>query len=507
MMSDCPLAAVLAIAATRLGEPVLARLAAGLTVPVRVRVRGKPGVGVRTAVRALRTAGIRICGPEEEPDVEVYVITDDRTGLDGRPDLAVLNKADLLGSAAVVSARCREIRQRTGVSTVALSALAACSAFDPSVADGQLWAIAGSIGAMPGGADRIAVRSALRVASGVDAVCAAVDQVSAPARYRRIEATLTELSCRATGPEGSRLAALLAGDDVVLSRMVAAAEVLRGAGMPVPPVPADPLAAAIRWRRYAGGPVSDLHRACAADLARGALRLWDRRPAVAGPTARRAATAGLRQTRIEAATAVRATCAALRTELQTGAAEATRAEAFVRRARHRVAAVAAEADAEITWRLAAAGAGSAGRPDPPVLPEGPPLRTAALEGRLTALIGLTFGAGAALTLSRALIDLVPGWSQPVMAGCAVIGLTIGGWIIRVRRVLSERAAADRWVAEITAGLRSALDDLVTVRFAAAEVTPPTCGPFTSEIRHTPVDDGDDLRVNLPLFENVGGRYR
>lgn len=476
-MADCPLAAVLTTAAVRLGEPDLALLAAGLSAPVRVRVGGRPGAGVRAVVRAVRTAGVTICGPDEDPDVDVRVINDGLTDADGRPDLAVLETADPIGSAAV-AARCREIRRRTGVTAVALSSPVAAAAFDPGVTDEDLSRIAAATGAAPAGADRIAVRTALRRASGVDAVRAAIDRAAAPVRYRRIDAALTELASRATGADGARLAVLLAGDDVVLSRMVAAAEVLRESGLPVPPVPADPLAAAIRWRRYTDGPVSDLHRACAADLSRGALRLWDRRPAAAArPRPASVRTAGLRQSRIEAAASVRSGCATLRAELQSGAAETSRAEAFVRRARHRITGVAAEADAEITRLLAAAGFGPDDWPDPPMAPEEPPLRPTALEGRLTALLGVMVGAGAALTLGRALTGLVPGWSAAIATGCAVIGLTISGWVVRVRRVLSERAAADRWVAEMTAALRSMLEDRVTARFAAAEVTLLTSAPF------------------------------
>ena len=123
---------------------------------------------------------------------------------------------------------------------------------------------------------RAAVRTALRRVSGVDAVCAEIDRAAAPVRYRRIEAVLTELTGMAAGPGGARLAEFLAGDDVVLARMAAAAEVLGAAGMPVSRA-ADSLRMAVGWQRYAEGPVSELHRSCGLDLTRGALRLWDRR--------------------------------------------------------------------------------------------------------------------------------------------------------------------------------------------------------------------------------------
>ena len=452
-MADCPLAAVLTGAAARLGEPGLARLAAGLTAPVRVRVRGGPD-----AIRVLRAAGVMVCGPAEEPDLEVLVVTGTPRPGDGRPDRAVLDE---------------------GFGTVAMSVTAAVAAFGGAIEDDDLSAIADAVGVVSRGADRTAVRAALRRASGVDEVRAAIDRAGAPIRYRRVEAALDELAGRALGPDGARLAVFLAGDDVVLSRMLAAAEVMRAAGMAVPSVPADPLAAAIRWRRYSDGPVSVLHRACAADLSRGALRLWDRRspaarPATTGPVT--VGRAGLHQSRIEAGAAVRAGCAALRAELQAGVQELTRAEDFLGQARQRVAGLAADVEADVEARLTTL-AGTSVRPDPAALPEEPPVRAAALETRLAALLGLTFGAGAALTVGRTLADLLPRWALTVSTGCALLGLAVGLWVFRARRLLSERAAADRWVLEATLGLRSALEDHVAARFAAAEVTLLTSAPF------------------------------
>lgn len=480
-MLDCPLAAVLTTAADRLGRPDLAEAAAGLTAPVRVLVRGAPGAGVRTAVRVLRAIGVSICGPDEQADLEVRVVAEPSADRAGRADLMVLTKTDLIGPGEALR-RCREIRRRTGVSTVGLSALAAVAAFDPAVADDDLAVLADRMAVASPGADRAAMRTVLRRASGLDGVSAAIAAAAAPVRYRRVDTALTALAARATGPDGVRLAVFLSGDDVVLSRMLAAAEVVRQAGLPVPSVPADPLAAAIRWRRYAAGPVSDLHRACAGDLTRGALRLWDRssrltgiRSAVVRPVVAR--RVGLRQARMEAALAVRASCATLRAELLAGAGEVSRAEDFVRRARDRIAEVAAGIDADMTTRLAAVAADPAGWPDPPAVPEEPPLRASALESRLAALLGLTFGAGAALTLGRVLADLLSRWSGAVWPGCALLGLFLGLWVVRTRRTISERAAAERWAAESVASLRSAMEDRVAARFAVAEFTLLTSAPF------------------------------
>lgn len=318
-MVVCPLSPVLTAGAATLASPALERLAGDLDAPLRIGVRGRPGAGVRTVVRALQAVGMTVCAPDAAPNVapelEVRVVVETFTAEDlaalsgGRPTVVVLNKADLIGftgagpMVAAVS-RCRELRRRTGLPAVPLSALVALAALDPAGLDDglidplralaggpaqlsapvrgrlltrlDLFGIATAVAALRDGADRIAVRAALRRVSGVDTVCAEIDRAAAPVRYRRMRAVLTELTGMSAGPAGARLAQFLAGDDVVLARMAAAAEVLAAAGMPIPRA-GDPLRMAIDWQRYSAGPVSELHRWCGLDLSRGALRLWDRR--------------------------------------------------------------------------------------------------------------------------------------------------------------------------------------------------------------------------------------
>jgi hypothetical protein len=78
---------------------------------------------------------------------------------------------------------------------------------------------------------------------------------------------------------GERISGFLHRDDTVIARMAAAVDLAEAAGLQVGPVsantdPAAHLPRAARWQRYSRGPVSDLHRACGADIARGSLRLW-----------------------------------------------------------------------------------------------------------------------------------------------------------------------------------------------------------------------------------------
>jgi len=321
----------LAQVAAEAGEPRLRQLVAGLREPPRVGVRGRAGVGCRTVVRALHTAGVRLAQPGETPDVDVYVLAEtlkpeDRAALagSGRPCVVVFNKADLTGfggggPTALAAARCRRLRDLTGQRTQPLVALLAVAGLDGAVVDDMmvdalrilatepadlgstdrfvdgphqlsrqvrerllaeldLFGIARAVVAVRHGAGKAAVGAALREASGIDAVVAAVESAAAPVRYLRIVNSVSLLAELTAGADGAPLAERLAGDDVVLARMAAAAGVVQDAGMTVDP--ADDRAAhlrrAIDWQRYSGGPVTPLHRACGADIARGSLRLWER---------------------------------------------------------------------------------------------------------------------------------------------------------------------------------------------------------------------------------------
>ncbi|TFV55703.1 hypothetical protein E4P42_21655 [Mycobacterium sp. PS03-16] len=61
--------------------------------------------------------------------------------------------------------------------------------------------------------------------------------------------------------------------------MSAAVDVVQAAGLTVDrgDDPAAHLRRAVRWRHYGRGPVNALHRACAADITRGSLRLLEDR--------------------------------------------------------------------------------------------------------------------------------------------------------------------------------------------------------------------------------------
>lgn len=266
---------------------------------VRVGVVGRVGAGRRTVTRALRGAGVTASPDAVDADVDVYVFVeslnaDDLAALAStkRPTVAVLNKADLAGfhghgPMAVAAERCRELRRATAVPVRPLSALLAVAGTDAAVLDPALRAIrmldtaparvpdgarrllathldlfgtAAAVSAIRSGARPAQVAGLLRTLSGLDEVCAEIDRAAAVLRYRRL------CSMQPAAPD----------DDATLARMTAAVAVVRAAGAPdvSGSTRADQLRRAVHWQRYARGPVSALHRACAMDIARAALRLW-----------------------------------------------------------------------------------------------------------------------------------------------------------------------------------------------------------------------------------------
>ena len=186
---------------------------------------------------------------------------------------------------------------------------------------------------------------------------------------------------------------------------------------------------------------------------------------------------GIQQSRVRLAGRARTECADLRNELRREAAGVTRGgvDEFCSGARRRAVGAAAELDATLTAALSslAAGAGlpadavSAG-PSAAADSYLPRFARPELESRLSVLLSAGFGLGVTLTVGRSLADLAPAWASAILAGCLVTGVVLTGWMIRTRRLLTERTALDRWVTELTAALRTAMDDRLLTRLLAAE---------------------------------------
>ena len=184
--------------------------------------------------------------------------------------------------------------------------------------------------------------------------------------------------------------------------------------------------------------------------------------------------ADLAQARLRVNGRIRTGCAELRTELQRQAGRCTRRGLahFGERALAAANLALAEWDEAITAEfdaiLAGVGAGAGVDPTEPI----PPIAARAPEGadptevRLTVLIGSVFGLGVALTAGRLAAGLAAGWTS---AGAAVVGLALALGVIHSRRLLSERAAMLRWVADVLTGARQMLEERAASRALAAEV--------------------------------------
>jgi hypothetical protein len=331
--ADARVAAIAERAAAPLRVAVRGRRGVGCSTVTRALERAGSGSGI--AVSPPGCTGDR--GPDSEVDVIVYVTAEvikpedaDAIAAAERPLLAVLNKADLAGSLSgrigdgpIAAARtlCTKLSALVGVPIEPMIGLLAVAGLDGL--DSTSWAALEMLAAHPGGSVSLdgsfdgflaannpvpadvrlhlldtldlfgtalgiaairqgrtaaQVRALLRRMSCLDAVIGKLSAVGAEVRYQRVLDAVTELEALAVSDE--RISGFLSRDDTVVARMAAAVDVAEAAGLDVGPVfadrddPAAHLPRAARWQRYSRGSVSDLHRACGADIARGSLRLW-----------------------------------------------------------------------------------------------------------------------------------------------------------------------------------------------------------------------------------------
>lgn len=307
------------------GRPELAAIDARVRAPLSVAVVGRAGVGRSAVAGALAAAGVRVAPPSTAADVNIVVIAETLKPEDRRllraegPAVVVLNKADLSGRVrggplAHAERSAAQMTAATGVPVVPMVALLADVEIDESTfaalrtlattpadmtsvdafvagehavpgpvrrllaARLDRFGIAHAVLAVAGGASPAAVTSSLRACSGADRVVDALAGTAAEVGYRRVLAAVRQLERMAveTGDDG--LWSFLTGDAVVVAVMAAAVDLMQASGLRVDPADdADAhLRRALRWRRYLGAPVDDLHQRCAADIARGSLRLLAR---------------------------------------------------------------------------------------------------------------------------------------------------------------------------------------------------------------------------------------
>ncbi len=184
----------------------------------------------------------------------------------------------------------------------------------------------------------------------------------------------------------------------------------------------------------------------------------------------------VQQARVQLSYFARNRCASVRTELQEDVAALGRRQRapFVDYVRTRVDEVVGEVDEGITRDLLDVSreldlpVELPADPAPVVEVAPPPLRSRRLETRLTTLLGAGFGLGVALTVSRFFAGVAPQWAAAGAAGAALLGVALAVWVVGIRGLLHDRALLERWVTEVVAGLRAALEERVVTRVLAAD---------------------------------------
>ena len=302
--------------------PIIRRVSA----PLRIAVLGRDGVGRGAVAAALTAAEVAVTPDPAGADVHVLVIAEAlkpeeraRSMAADRPIVMVLNKADLAGLGdggplARAHRHAADVRAQTGVPTIPMVALLATADPDDELmaalrvlvaepadltstdafvatehaltrelrlrllATLDRFGIARAVLALSEGADDASVTATLRRASQIGRVLEHIEAAAAPVRYRRVRSAITELGSLAVASADDRLTRFLSTDETVLAVMAAAVDVVEAEGVHVDK-DADAsahLRRAVHWRRYSRAPVSALHRSCAADIARGSLRLLGR---------------------------------------------------------------------------------------------------------------------------------------------------------------------------------------------------------------------------------------
>jgi hypothetical protein len=184
----------------------------------------------------------------------------------------------------------------------------------------------------------------------------------------------------------------------------------------------------------------------------------------------------IQQARVQLTYFARNRCTSVRAELQEDASNMSRRRLgeFEPYVRTRAGEVVDEVNDGITKHLGdvASELGlSAPAPPPPLeAPEvaQPPLKSRRLETQLTMVVGAGFGFGVALAVTRLFAGLAPGMTIAGLVAGGVVGVLLTVWVVGIRGLLHDRAVLDRWVTDVTATLRSAVEERVATRVLAAE---------------------------------------
>ena len=184
----------------------------------------------------------------------------------------------------------------------------------------------------------------------------------------------------------------------------------------------------------------------------------------------------IQQARVQLTYFARNRCTSVRAELQEDASNTTRRKlaAFESYVRTRAAEVVDEVDDGITTHLGdvATELGLPTPEPPPPAPRSevspPPLKSRRLETQLTMVVGAGFGFGVALAITRLFAGLAPGLTVAGLVAGGLVGLLLTVWVVGIRGLLQDRAVLDRWITDVTAMLRSTVEERVATRVLAAE---------------------------------------
>ncbi|MEB4209030.1 hypothetical protein [Mycobacterium sp. 94-17] len=189
----------------------------------------------------------------------------------------------------------------------------------------------------------------------------------------------------------------------------------------------------------------------------------------------------VQQARVALSHSARNRCAAVRTELQEHAAGLSRRnipgfEADVRDALEDVVAkVGHDTDTKLT-EVAQVVRVPMELPPLERLPavdvSPPPLKSRRQETWLMILLGVGFGLGVALTLSRLMSGLAsrlnPALAVVAAVACVAVSVALTFLVINIRALLHDRALLDRWTGDVASSLQSVVEELVATRVLAAE---------------------------------------
>lgn len=222
----------------------------------------------------------------------------------------------------------------------------------------------------------------------------------------------------------------------------------------------------------------------------------------------------IQQARVQLTYFARNRCTSVRAELAEDASNMTRRRLgeFEPYVRDRIGDVVDEVDEGITTQLGDVAteleltAPPLPSPPPPPDVSSPPVKSRRLETQLMMLLGAGFGLGVALAVTRLFAGLAPGLTIAGLMVGGVVGLLLTVSVVGIRGLLHDRAVLDRWVTDVTASLRSAVEERVATRVLAAE-TALTSGLAAREERDSATATDRVAEIDAELREHAAATAR